>query len=509
MISRRATRATPSRAHRWIRGDWQIAAWLLPRVPQPAGSWGGNPLSLIDRWKILDNLRRSLVPATSLGLLLLSWFISPGAGGVAGLVVGYAAPFPSPGPALDHGHHPRWLKYLDFSKVLHDLLRATADAALLPHQAAVALDAICRVWYRCLISRRGLLEWKAQATHWSACRRQPLFVAGLSLATLFSIVVGLALWHVIPASLPQAAPWLVLWLVSPLLGWLLNLPPGAGRRVQPLPEKDRLLLRQVARRTWRYFSSFVSADTSWLPPDNYQVSHQNRLAMRTSPTNIGLWLTSALGASDCGYLTVNQVIDRLSASMGSISRLERYQGHLLNWYDIRTLAPLEPRYVSTVDSGNLLGSLWVLEQGLGELLHLPVLSGKAFTGLADTGEILKRALIQPETGGACLPGLEALLREWHSPPPAIVDQLGSAAPDGDGAQAVVTTAAGAIPWAAELAEQASSWQAISERYLTWIEILAEKTGEELAPLGEAALAAIGHDLVRAHPRFVDLAHGPD
>ena len=494
-----------SRTHRWIRGDWQIAAWLLPWVPQPAGGWGTNPLSLLNRWKILDNLRRSLLPVTSLGLLLLSWFISPKVGGIAGLVVGLQLLIHPLAQPLTMATSRGGLKYLELSKVLHDLLRATADAALLPHQAAVAVDAICRVWYRCLISRRLLLEWKAQATHWSSSRRRPLFVAGLTLATLFSAAVGLVLWRVIPASLPQAAPWLVLWLVSPLLGWLLNLPPGERRRVQPLPAEDRLLLRQVARRTWRYFSAFVSADTCWLPPDNYQVSHQTRLAMRTSPTNIGLWLTSALGASDCGYLTVNQVVDRLSASMASIARLERHQGHLLNWYDIGTLAPLEPRYVSTVDSGNFLGALWVLEQGLGELLHQPVLSGRAFTGLADTGEILKLALIQPGPGDACLPVLEALLRDWHSPPTAVVDQLGLQRRMAIDLNTVVTTA-GPIPWAGELAEQGSAWLAISERYLTWIEILAEKSDAELAPLGEAVLAAIRQDLSRA-PSLADLAHG--
>ncbi len=494
-----------SRAHRWIRGDWQIAAWLLPWVPQPAGGWGTNPLSLLNRWKILDNLRRSLLPATSLGLLLLSWFISFRVAAIAGVVVGLQLLIHPLSQPLTMATSRGGFKYFDLSKVRHDLLRATADAALLPHQAAVAIDAICRVWYRCLVSRRLLLEWKAQATHWSASRRQPLFVAGLALATLFSAAVGLVLWRVIPASLPQAAPWLVLWLVAPLLGWLLNLPSGERRRIQPLPAEDRLLLRQVARRTWRYFSAFVSADTNWLPPDNYQVSHQTRLAMRTSPTNIGLWLTSALGASDCGYLTINQVVDRLSASMASIARLERHQGHLLNWYDIRTLAPLEPRYVSTVDSGNLLGALWVLEQGLGELLHQPLLSGRAFTGLADTGDILKRALVQPGAGNACLPALEALLREWHSPPPAVVDQLGLQRRMAIDLHTVVTTA-GPTPWAGELAEQGSAWQMLSERYLTWIEILAEKSDAELAPLGEAVLAAIRQDLSRA-PSLADLAHG--
>ncbi|HSO10647.1 MAG TPA: hypothetical protein VLR45_11705, partial [Desulfoprunum sp.] len=457
------------------------------------------------RWKILDNLRRSLVPATSIGLLLLSWFISFRVAAIAGVIVGLQLLIHPLSQPLTMATSRGGFKYFDLPKVLHDLLRATADAALLPHQAAVAIDAICRVCYRCLVSRRGLLEWRAQAAHWSARRRQPLFVAGLALATLFSAAVGLVLWRVIPASLPQAVPWLVLWLVAPLLGWLLNLPSGERRRIQPLPAEDRLLLRQVARRTWRYFSVFVSADTNWLPPDNYQVSHQTRLAMRTSPTNIGLWLTSALGAGDCGYLTINQVVDRLSASMASIARLERHQGHLLNWYDIRTLAPLEPRYVSTVDSGNLLGALWVLEQGLGELLHLPLLSGRAFTGLADTGDILKRALVQPGAGNACLPALEALLREWHSPPIDVVDQLGLQRRMAIDLHTVVTIA-GTTPWAGELAEQGSAWQVLSERYLTWIEILAEKSDAELAPLGEAVLAAIHQDLSRA-PSLADLAHG--
>ncbi|MCB2215194.1 MAG: cyclic beta 1-2 glucan synthetase [Desulfobulbaceae bacterium] len=498
-------RSYSSRAHRWIRGDWQIAAWLLPWVPQPAGGRGKNALSLMDRWKILDNLRRSLLPAASLGLLLISWIISPSVGTIAGLVIGLQLLIHPLTQPLTMATSRGGLKYLDLAKIRHDLLRATADAALLPHQAAVALDAIGRAWYRCLISRRDLLQWKTQASHWSTGQRHPLFVAGLALVPLFSSVAGLAVWQIMPASLPQAAPWLVLWLAAPLLGWLLNLPPGAGRRRQPLPEQDRLLLRQVARRTWRYFSSFVSADTSWLPPDNYQVSHQGRLAMRTSPTNIGLWLTSTLGASDCGYLTVNQVVDRLRGSMNSIARLDRYQGHLLNWYDIQTLAPLEPRYVSTVDSGNLLGSLWVLEQGLNELLHQPLFGHKTFTGLADTGEILKGDLLQSGAGGGALPLVDALLREWHGPPSTVVDQL-------DLQQRTVTeltaivAAAGESPWATELMEQATGWQVSADRYLSWIEILAEKTAEELAPLGEVACTAIRRDLVRA-PSLAALAHG--
>ncbi|KAF0216735.1 MAG: hypothetical protein FD174_3558 [Geobacteraceae bacterium] len=494
-----------SRAHRWIRGDWQIAGWIFPRVPQAAGGRGANPLSLLNRWKILDNLRRSLLPATSLGLLMASWLISPRTGGIATLVVGMQLLFHPLAQPFTMATTRKGLKYFSPSKLLHDLLRATADAALLPHQAAVTLDAIARVCYRRMISRRDLLEWTAQATHWSASRRQPLFVASLALGSIFSGIVGWAIWRVMPESLSQAAPWLVLWFLSPLLGWLLNLRPAEQQRAQPLPETDLRFLRQVARRTWRYFSSCVSADTSWLPPDNYQVSHQNRLAMRTSPTNIGLWMTSTLGAHDCGYLTINQVVEKLTGTMASIGRLERYEGHLLNWYDIQTLVPLEPRYVSTVDSGNLLGALWALEQGVDELVHAPLLNGKAFAGLADTGEILKQAVTREGIVGCCHPTLEALLADWHAPPSGIVELLRLQRQMQVNVSSVVA-AAEATPWAAELEQQLSAWVRNSDRYLTWIEILAEKTEGELAQLGPATLLAIRQDLSRA-PSLFALAHG--
>ncbi|GFE60625.1 GH36-type glycosyl hydrolase domain-containing protein [Geobacter sp. AOG2] len=493
-----------SRAHRWVRGDWQIAGWIFPSVPLAPGGRGTNPLSLLNRWKILDNLRRSLLPAASLGLLITSWVISPRIGGIASLVIGLQLLFHPLAQPFTMATTLRGLKYFSPAKLLHDLLRAAADAALLPHQAAVTLDAIARVWYRRAVSRRNLLEWTAQATHWSASRRQPLFVASLALGSLFSAAVGWAIWRVMPASLSQAAPWLVLWFFSPLLGWLLNLRPVERHQAQPLPETDRRFLRQVARRTWHYFSAFVSADTSWLPPDNYQVSHQNSLAMRTSPTNIGLWLTSVLGAHDCGYLTINQVVEKLAATMATIHTLERHEGHLLNWYDIQTLRPLEPRYVSTVDSGNLLGALWALEQGLNELLHVPLLDGKAFTGLADTGEILKQAVTQAGIAGFCRQILEALLREWHAPPSDIVDLLRLQRRMQVNVSSVVA-AAGVASWGTELQLQVSAGISNSNRYLAWIEILAEKGEEDLAPLGTAALLAIRQDLSRA-PTLFDLAH---
>ncbi|WP_243688809.1 glucoamylase family protein [Geotalea toluenoxydans] len=494
-----------SRAHRWIRGDWQIAGWIFPRVPQAKGGRGANPLSLLNRWKILDNLRRSLLPALSLCLLNASWLASPRIGAIATLVVGMQLLFHPLAQPFTMATTRKGLKYFDLSKVMHDLLRATADAALLPHQAAVALDAIARVWYRRLISRRGLLEWTAQATHWKASRRQPVFIASLTLGSLFSGAAGWAIWQAMPESLPLALPWLGLWFFSPLLGWLLNLRPAERQEDCPLPEKDRHFLRQVARRTWRYFSTFVSEETSWLPPDNYQVSHLNHLAMRTSPTNIGLWMTSALGAHDCGYLTINQVIESLTRTMKTIGRLELHQGHLLNWYDIQTLAPLEPRYVSGVDSGNLLGALVALEQGLDELVNGPVLDGKAFAGFYDTGSILKQVAGTERLGGFDIRILDTLLSQWQSPSDHLGEALGLLR-EMEASFRVSPVPKGAASWAGEMEEQVAAWLTIANRYLNWAEILAEKTELELAPLGQPALLAIRQDLSKAPPLF-DLAHG--
>jgi len=356
-----------------------------------------------------------------------------------------------------------------------------------------------------MVSRRGLLEWTAQSTHWRASRRQSLFVASLGLGSVFSGLVGWLVYHHMPASLALACPWLVLWFFSPLFGWLLNLRPQEENRRKLLPAQDLLFLRNIARRTWRYFSDFVGAETSWLPPDNYQVSHQNHLAMRTSPTNIGLWMTSVLGALDSGYLTVDQAVEKLTLTVKTLARLERYQGHLLNWYDIGNLAPLEPRYVSCVDSGNLLGALWALDQGLEELLRTPVLDRKAFAGLGDTGEILKQVAGRERRAGFEFQSLDELLLAWEAPPSRIVDLL-SLLRRVEQSFRVPLVPPGAASWAGEMESQVSAWLTMVSRYLAWIEILAEKPEAEVALLGPEALNAVREDLSYA-PSLSDLAAG--
>ena len=481
-----------NRIHRWIRGDWQIARWLFPRVPLADGGSGENPLSILNRLKIFDNLRRSLVPAATLGLLTTSWFLAPVTGVLVTILVGLLLLFHTVSKPLTMATSGGGIKYLSSAKLVHDVERACADAALLPSQAVVSLDAVVRACYRLMFSKRLLLEWKIQSTGGSIPVWKSLFPVSLAMGGFLSIALGVAVWQLQPLLIMLAAPWLVLWLAAPALGWLLN-KPAVPQKKQRLPREDRRYLRHVARRTWRYFSLFVNDSTAWLPPDNYQIAHQGRLAMRTSPTNIGLWMTSTLGAHDSGYLTIDQVVDSLFKTMATLSRLERYRGHLLNWYDIESLVPLEPRYVSMVDSGNMLGCLWALQCGLEEIVDAPLLDKKALAGMVDTLEIAAEPPTSDGAGNTFHPVPEEILEGLTGPPgeilylirlqQALEEHVATVAENSDNG-----------PWVHELREQMSAWTQNRRRYLDWVEILAEKSEADLAPLGSEAWAAIKHDL---------------
>lgn len=502
------------RQHRWIRGDWQIADWILPRVPGPEGRRIPNHLSSFDRGKIADNLRRSLLPIANMALLLSSWSISVSVGWVATAVVGLqllvhsmARPFVWSAPSARAAR-------FSIRQHGHDLVRLLADAALLPFQAWLALDAIVRVAYRLSISRRGLLEWTpARALHGDADARVPRFVLSMGAVSVFSLI---AAWLVSMAHGPSfaaAAPWLLLWFISPGVGWLLTRRPGIRRPEAALHDGDRLLLRNIALLTWRYFVAFVNEHSFWLPPDNYQVSYQNQLAMRTSPTNIGLWMVSVLGANHFGYTTVDKTIALLTSTMATIGQLSRHEGHLLNWYDIRTLTPLKPHYVSTVDSGNLLGALWTLDHGLGALMCMDLLDRRAFSGLHDAGEALRRTVVAEGSSVVDLRDLQRLLHAWDTPPERMVDAISALRR----ARRMVeegTAVAGAAGAAGESArvllrqiqEQLDLWLAVVDRYLGWMEILGEKTEEDVVRLDPGALGAITDALHRA-PSLKDVAGG--
>jgi cyclic beta-1,2-glucan synthetase len=503
-----------TRLHRWTRGDWQIAGWILPRVPRSGGGRSPNPLSWFDRGKIFDNLRRSLLSIASLGLLVASWGISIQAGWITTIVVATQLLFHSLAQPFTWATTPPGSKQVSTSKSAHDLLRVIVEAALLPFQAWLALDAITRALYRRHISHRRLLEWtSAQVTHGDAQAKVPRFLLSMCLASLFS-VIGAGCIHVWGVSgIFVAGPWLMLWFLSPAIGWVLNLRPQTRQPKSLLREADRRFLRSIACRTWRYFSDFVNEKSSWLPPDNYQVSYQDRLAMRTSPTNIGLWMVSVLGAYEFGYVTVDEVIRSLSGTMETLGRLDRHEGHLLNWYDIQTLAPLKPRYVSTVDSGNLLGALWVVEHGLGKIVGEEVLGKRAFASLRDAGEELLRAAEAEKFPGLDARELQQLLDLWDHPPDRVVDTLAvlrrSTPPVADLAALANGSAragGGVAYWAKHMQKRLEAWTGMIDRYLAWIEILSEKTEEEIAKLDPEALLACRHAL-RQVPCLHDLARG--
>ncbi|MDF1501161.1 MAG: glucoamylase family protein [Anaerolineales bacterium] len=502
------------RQHRWIRGDWQIAGWVMPRVPKTGGGRTPNPVSVFGRWKILDNLRRSLLPAANLVLLIFSWLISAQAGLIVTALVVTQLFFQSLLKPLTWATSGQSIRGVSIAQKAQDLLQVVVEAALLPYLAWVGLDAAGRVFYRKHVSHKRLLEWtSAQLTHGGAQAKLPIFHLSMGLASLFSVILGCTVEYLRPANFWVAGPWLMLWFLSPMIAWLLNRHPKAKTPQFTLSAKDRQFMRNVARRTWRYFTDFVTQETSWLPPDNYQVSHGNQLAMRTSPTNIGLYLVSVLSAHDFGYLTLDEVAHKLTLTMETIEKLERYEGHLLNWYDVQNLAPLQPRYVSTVDSGNLLGSLWALDSGLEALVRAPLLDGKAFAGLRDAGEVLRQVVLDEAAVGFDVRALGELLRALDTSPDRIFQTLGrlrrlethirklSAA-------AVPSAAVqkGTADWIRLMQSQFTAWQGLADRYLVWIEILVEKTADEVAGLDPEALPAYQEALQNA-PSLFDLAHG--
>jgi cyclic beta-1,2-glucan synthetase len=502
------------RQHRWIRGDWQIAGWIMPWVPLPGGRRGPNPLSWFDRAKVFDNLRRSMLPIANMSLLVASWLISVQVGWVATGVVASQLLFHSLAQPFTWATTPLRSKGVSITKLVHDLVRVVAEAALLPYQAWLALDAIARVLYRRHISHRRLLEWtSAQVMHGDAQAQVPRLLLSMCLASLFSAIVGWQVQRWGPSTLLIASPWLMLWLLSPVIGWLLNQRPEAKQPQSLLRDEDRQFLRTVACRTWRYFSDFVNEGTSWLPPDNYQVSYRHQLALRTSPTNIGLWMVSTLGAHDFGYITVDEVIGKLMGTMETIGKLDRHEGHLLNWYDIQTLVPLKPRYVSTVDSGNLLGALWALDQGLGVLMQGELFDNKAFAGLRDAGESLCQAVVAEKASGVDTGALHELLHTWETPPGRIVDSLRMLRQVEHSVRDIAVTAGGAAAvggsvsyWANQMQRQLEAWLNIADRYLAWIEILGEKSEEELAMLDPNGAPAFRQALHQA-PSLQDLANG--
>ncbi len=352
--------AEMGRRHRWIRGDWQIASWLCKRVPTARGM-ASNPLDGLARWKIFDNLRRSLVPPLLLGFLLGGWILVPHLAGYWTLLALLLACGPALAgclPALLRKPREKpWSLHVkdQGARVVKVLCAEAFSWCVLPYAAQRHVDAVVRTLFRLGISHRGLLEWvtasDAEARCPTRCRDHyaamwACAAAGAAVMALLAVEDPRALWW--------AGPLLLAWLAGPLVAWWSSQPCRRwDASLRKVPQRQ---VRRWARQTWHYFETFANPREHWLPPDNVQSHSPLAVATRTSPTNIGMGLLSALAAYDLGYLSATALIERTEGVLHTMRRLERCRGHFYNWYDTRSLQPVEPRYVSSVDSGNLWGA---------------------------------------------------------------------------------------------------------------------------------------------------------
>ncbi len=379
--------ADANRRHRWIRGDWQIAAWLFPYVPGPGGTRLKNPLSALSRWKILDNLRRSLVPPALVLMLITGWFATGHfwlwTAVTAGIILGPS--LLSASIDLFRKTYGLTLKFR-FRETSHSVGRYVIQTAFnlvfLPYEAFICMDAISKTMTRLLFTRRGLLQWTtAKAAEKKALRTHDFYWKTMWISPSLSICVTFYL-TVIRLMHPAAFALLIPWLLCPSLAWRISL--DRIRRKSVLPAYHTAFLRKLARKTWFFFETFDGTASNLLIPDNFQEVPVEKTAPRTSPTNIGFSLTASLAAYDFGYLSAGKLIKRTEGTFDAMKQMDRFHGHFYNWYDTRTLQPLHPKYVSTVDSGNLQFFLMILRQGLLELPYRELLPSRAMEGLADT-----------------------------------------------------------------------------------------------------------------------------
>ncbi len=387
-----------ARLHRWARGDWQLLPWLLGRRDAAGENRRHSSLALIGSWKMLDNLRRTLTAPASVAALILGWTLPLQASiawtafvvatiALPSLLPVVAAILPSRAGITPRSH---------LRALATDLLLAVRQMSIqvvfLPAQAWLMADAIGRTLFRLFVSRRNLLEWVTAA---QSSRSAMLGLAesyrkmtgGLAITLAAALVAagrGETAWI--------AAPFIGLWLASPAIAfWISRLPPVTGRLV--LSDADAREFRRVARRTWRYFETFVTASDHMLPPDNFQEDPRPVLAHRTSPTNIGLYLLATVSARDLGWIGTLDAVERLEGCLATMNGLERFRGHFYNWYDTSDLRPLEPRYISSVDSGNLAAHLMTVASAAREWEEKPADAGASAAGALDSVQLVRQALL--------------------------------------------------------------------------------------------------------------------
>lgn len=369
--------AQAKRQHRWMRGDWQTLPWLGSKIPDVERKLYPSPISILGRWKLFDNLRRSLVPASLFLLLVAIFAFAPGSlcFWMIGLFVIVGFPVYSLFwrfvVDLPIGYSITAFLGSFWSDLHRSVLLVGASLALLPHQALLGVDAMRTSLRRMYVTKRRMLEWQtaADAERRSGGALQD-FIAAMRDSWKVTAIALLVVAIASPGALLNA-PLIIfaLWFASPVVAWSLSLP--IGRSSRGLDEGETTYLREVAYRTWRYFDSYLVPHYHGLIPDNLQLVPERVVAERTSPTNISLSVMSVLSAYDLGFIPLVGALERAERTFSTLSRMERFHGHFLNWYSITDLRPLAPRYISTVDSGNLVGHFIAVREALLPGAHLP------------------------------------------------------------------------------------------------------------------------------------------
>jgi cyclic beta-1,2-glucan synthetase len=504
-----------ARQHRWVRGDWQLLPWIFGRGGKSRDGIHRTPIPLMGRWKMLDNLRRSLSAPAAMLALLVGWLQKYHAAEIwtAFILLTIALP---PFLSAIFSIIPRrvgvtWRNHLralreDF---VLGLMQSAFLITFLAHQAWMMVDAVGRTLFRVLIHRRRLLQWVTAAQLNEDSKFDPrTLVSQIAASAAFAVLVAVALYYSHWHGWRMSVPFGVLWVLSPVVArWASQPPPQDGHLL--IAKTDAIALRMIARRTWRFFETFVAPEDSMLPPDNFQEDPAPVIAHRTSPTNIGLYLLSIAAARDFGWFGTLETVERLEATFATLGKMERHRGHFYNWYDSSDLRPLEPRYISSVDSGNLAGHLIALSHACLEIVGNPICNTDWISGLEDGVALVREAAQRPKSGAPAnlteaLNGFSDVLKKAQSHPGGMARSLAELARKADAIAAAAQSAIDSetVIWAEALRASVKAHQRDVDLLMPWATLSDENQKNDTIAL-IATMPALG--TLAAHCR--DLQNG--
>jgi cyclic beta-1,2-glucan synthetase len=370
-----------NRLHRWIRGDWQLIPWLFSKIPNTNNVMGKSPISPIGRWKIFDNLLRSLVFLVSFFLIIAAFSILPGSclvwAGFIFFAINFNILLDIFNIAIIPFTHPLLfvpLFFKNFQVLKTDIAQAVLRTTLIPSLALTTGHAIATALYRMIFSHKYLLEWTPTAVFE---KKAPVTTKAIFKKMLpewsitFFLMIYISFVYCV-GTITCCAPIFLLWLLAPFIVYKTNQPPYKKKVFISNANKEKL--EKIAFETWSFFNELSVKETNYLIPDNIQLTPQETVAKRTSPTNIGFQLISTLSAYDLGFIFLDEMLDKVEKTLETVGKLEKCHGHLYNWYNIETLNPLYPKYVSSVDSGNFVSYCITLRSALKEFNEAPVIT---------------------------------------------------------------------------------------------------------------------------------------